>query len=155
VHHFTDGGLQNVWLVNGYTVRQTPYGSAVSIHDMDGLARAICLALTGKHGVLTGKELRYVRQAGMSVSQPALGKLMGVDGQSVARWEKTGRVPKWADKLLRLVYTAHANGDEPVRTAVDRANTVERLISQRILVTESDGQWSPRVCEEASAESAG
>ena len=149
MHHFTDGGLQNVWLVNGYTVRKTPYGPAVSIHDVDGLAQAICLALTGKHGVLTGKELRYIRQAGMSISQPALGRLLGVDGQSVARWEKTGHVPKWADKLLRLIYTAHANGDEPVRKAVERAITVERLVSQRILVRESEGRWSPELRQEA------
>lgn len=134
MHHFTDGGLQNVWLVNGYTVHSTPYGPAVSIHDMDGLARAICLALTQKHGVLSGKEVRYIRQAGMTLSQPALGSLLGVDGQTIARWEKTGHVPKWADKFLRVIYTAHANGDEPVRKAVERAITVERLVSQRILV---------------------
>jgi DNA-binding transcriptional regulator YiaG len=134
MHHFTDGGLQNVWLVNGYTVHSTPYGPAVSIHDMDGLARAICLALTQKHGVLSGKEVRYIRQAGMTLSQPALGSLLGVDGQTLARWEKTGHVPKWADKFLRVIYTAHANGDEPVRKAVERAITVERLVSQRILV---------------------
>lgn len=134
MHHFTDGGLQNVWLVNGYTVHSTPSGPAVSIHDMDGLARAICLALTQKHGVLSGKEVRYIRQAGMTLSQPALGSLLGVDGQTLARWEKTGHVPKWADKFLRVIYTAHANGDEPVRKAVERAITVERLVSQRILV---------------------
>ena len=149
MHHFTDGGLQNVWLVNGYTLLKTPYGQAVSIHDMDGLAQAICLALTDKHGVLSGKELRYVRQAGMSLSQPVLGRMLGVDGQSVARWEKTGHVPKWADKLLRVVYTAHANGDEPVRKAVERAITVERLVSQRILVRESHGRWSPELCDQA------
>lgn len=134
MHHFTDGGLQNVWLVNGYTVHRTPYGSAVSIHDMDGLARAICMALTQKQGVLSGKEVRYIRQAGMTLSQPGLGSLLGVDGQTIARWEKTGHVPKWADKFLRVIYTAHANGDEPVRKAVERAITVERLVSQRILV---------------------
>jgi hypothetical protein len=70
MHHFTDGGLQNVWLVNGYTVHRTPYGSAVSIHDMDGLARAICMALTQKQGVLSGKEVRYIRQAGMYLFTP-------------------------------------------------------------------------------------
>jgi DNA-binding transcriptional regulator YiaG len=139
MHRFTDGGLQNVWLVNGYTVHSTPYGPAVSIHDMDGLARAICLALTQKRGVLSGKEVRYIRQAGMTLSQPGLGSLLGVDGQTIARWEKTGHVPKWADKFLRVIFTAHANGDEPVRKAVERAITVERLVSQRILVRETQG----------------
>ena len=145
MHHYTDGGLDNVWLVNGYSIRRTPYGQAVSIHDIDGLTRAICLALTDKRGVLTGKEFRYLRQAGMSLSQVALGKLLGADAQSIARWEKTGRVPKWANKLLRLVYIAHANGDEPIRIAVERASTVERLIAQRILVREREGHWTPEL----------
>ena len=64
---------------------------------------------------------------GMLLSQPALGKLMGIDGQSVARWEKTSKVPRWADKLVRLLYTAHAEGNEPIAKAVERIKTVERL----------------------------
>ena len=143
--HYTDGGLENVWLVNGYTVRQTPYGRAVAVHDLDGLTRAICLALTRKAGALTGKELRYIRQGGMALSQPALGKLLGADGQSVARWEKTGRVPKWADKLLRLLYVAHADGNEPICRAMERARTVERLVAQKILVTDSGHGWTPQL----------
>jgi hypothetical protein len=30
-------------------------------------------------------------------------ELLGVDGQTIARWEKTGHVPKWADKFLRVI----------------------------------------------------
>jgi DNA-binding transcriptional regulator YiaG len=147
MHHYTDGGLENVWLENGYTIRETPYGPAVAIHDLDGLTRAICMALTDKGGILTGKELRYIRQGGMSLSQAALGKMLGTDEQSVARWEKTGRVPKWADKLVRLMYVAHANGDEPIGRAIERARTVERLTSQRILVKESKRGWTPAIVE--------
>ena len=79
----------------------------------------------------------------MLLSQPALGKLMGIDGQSVARWEKTSKVPLWADKLVRLLYTAQVNGDEPIAKAVERIKTVERLIKQKIVVRESRGQWRP------------
>jgi hypothetical protein len=66
---------------------------------------------------------------------------------SVARWEKTGRAPKWADKLIRLVYAAHANGDAPIRRAIERARTVERLTSQRILVKESRHGWTPAIVD--------
>jgi hypothetical protein len=68
---------------------------------------------------------------------------MGIDGQSVARWEKTSKVPLWADKLVRLLYTAQVNGDEPIAKAVERIKTVERLIKQKIVVRESRGQWRP------------
>jgi DNA-binding transcriptional regulator YiaG len=145
MHHDTDGGLENVWLENGCTIRQTPYGPAVTIHDVDGLTRAICMALTDKAGIVSGKEFRYIRQGGMALSQAALGKMPGVDEQSVARLEKTGRVPKWADKLIRLVYAAHANADAPIRRAIERARTVERLTSQRILVKESRHGWTPAI----------
>ena len=76
-------------------------------------------------------------------SQPALGKLIGVDGQTVARWEKSGRVPRMADKTVRLHYLAHARGDEPIRSAVERVKTVERLVGQRIVVEDLRGHWAP------------
>ena len=143
MYHYTDGGLRNVWLANGYEITQTPYGEGVSFHNLDGLTRSICMALTRKKSPLTGAEFRYIRSAGMLLSQPAMGKLMGIDGQSVARWEKTRKVPLWADKLVRLLYTAQVNGDEPIAKAVERIKTVERLIKQKIVVRESRGQWRP------------
>ena len=148
MYQYTDGGLRNVWLVNGYEIKSTPFGEGVAIHDLDGLTEAICLALTEKAGVLTGVELRYMRSAGMLLSQPALGRLMGIDGQSIARWEKTGKVPRWADKLVRLLYVAHARGNVPIRQAVDRVKTVERMIKQRIVVQERRGHWEPTQQEE-------
>jgi len=150
MYHYTDGGLRNVWLANGYEIKQTPYGEGVSFHNLDGLTTSICIALTKKAGVLTGIEFRYIRSAGMLLSQSALGKLMGIDGQSVARWEKTGKVPKWADKLVRLLYLAQAQGNEPISAAVDRVKTVERLIKQKIVVKESRGQWKPSLQDEDS-----
>jgi hypothetical protein len=44
----------------------------------------------------------------------------------VARWEKTSKVPRWADKLVRLLYTAQAEGSEPIAKAVERIKNVER-----------------------------
>jgi DNA-binding transcriptional regulator YiaG len=148
MYHYTDGGLRNVWLANGYEIKKTPFGEGVAFHNLDGLTKSICIALTKKAGVLTGSEFRYIRSAGMLLSQPALGKLMGIDGQSVARWEKTGKVPKWADKLVRLMYLAQAEGNEPISSAVERVKTVERLVKQRIVVKESRGQWKPSLQDE-------
>jgi putative transcriptional regulator len=66
--HYTDGGLKNVWLLNGFEIRKTPYGKGVAIHDIDGLTNTICLALTNKSSPLTGVEFRYVRSAAMLLS---------------------------------------------------------------------------------------
>ena len=135
MYHYTDGGLRNVWLANGYEIKKTPYGEGVSFHDLDGLTSSICIALTQKAGVLTGSEFR---------------KLMGIDGQSIARWEKTGKVPKWADKLVRLLYLAQAQGNEPIKAAVERVKTVERLVKQKIVVQERRGHWAPKLIEDKS-----
>jgi DNA-binding transcriptional regulator YiaG len=143
MYHYTDGGLRNVWLVNGYEIRQTAHGEGVAFHDLDGLVSAICTALTHQAKPLTGAEFRYIRSAGMRLSQPALASLMGINGQSVARWEKTGRVPRWADKLLRLLHAARAEGSEPIALAVERLQTVERLVKQKIVVQEREGRWLP------------
>lgn len=150
MYHYTDGGLRNVWLVNGYEIRKTPYGNGVAFHNLDGLTQSICTALTRKAAPLTGAEFRYIRSAGMLLSQPALGKLMGIDGQSVARWEKTSKVPRWADKLVRLLYVAQAEGNEPIARAVERIRAVERLVKQKILVKESRGRWRTSLVEENS-----
>jgi len=148
MYHFTDGGLRNIWLVNGYTLHDTPYGKAVAFQDGDGLVRAVCLALTRKVGRLTGVELRYIRSSGFLMSQPSMAKLLGVDGQTVARWEKSGKVPKWADKLVRLLYAAHADGHETIRVAVDRINDVDRLVNQRITLKATCRGWASEVQEE-------
>ena len=141
MYHYTDGGLRNVWLANGFEIKKTPFGDAVTFHDSDGLTQAICQALAAKIGVLTGVELRYIRSAGMRLSQPVLGKLMGIDGQSIARWEKSGKVPRWADKLVRLLYAAQAQGNEPICRVMERIKTVERIVRQRIVVQEDHGHW--------------
>lgn len=151
MYHYTDGGLRNVWLANGYEIKKTPFGDAVTFHDADGLTQAICQALTEKIGILTGVELRYIRSAGMGLSQPALGKLMGIDGQSIARWEKSGKVPRWADKLVRLLYAGHAQGNEPICKVMERIKTVERIVKQRIVVQEERGHWMPSVQEQTVA----
>ena len=104
-----------------------------------------------KSCILTGVELRYIRSAGMGLSQPALGKLMGIDGQSIARWEKSGKVPRWADKLMRLLYAGHAQGNEPICRVMERIKTVERIVKQRIVVQEERGHWTPSVQESTDA----
>ena len=47
-YRYTESGLTNVWLANGYTIRKTKYGKGVSIHDVEGLHRALARALANK-----------------------------------------------------------------------------------------------------------
>lgn len=143
LHRFDDAGLRNVWLANGYTIKRTAYGNAVAVEDVEGLTRVVCRALARKLGRLDGAEFRYLRLH-LRLSQKALAKLFGNTEQSVANWEKRGRVPLWADKHIRLLWEAAQDGDETVKRVVDRINEVERLVNQRIVVEETRRGWRSR-----------
>ncbi len=146
---FDDGGLRNVWLANGYQVVSTAYGKGYAYHDLDGLVHAICKALTRKAGRLTGPEFRYLRSH-LSLSQASLGKLLSVSGQSVAGWEKRGRIPVLADKHLRLLWAEKHSGNEPIRRTMERLNVIERLVNQKIVAIESKGGGWVADAEEAT-----
>lgn len=139
MYRFTDGGLRNVWLANGYTVEKTPYGEVVSIQDVPGLVQAVCKALIRKKTKLTGVEFRYLRQA-MLMSQASLGKALGRSDQSVAIWEKRGQIPKFADSMIRVLYAAHSDGNEKVKNIIHALNDVDRAI--HIIMKESEKGWS-------------
>jgi DNA-binding transcriptional regulator YiaG len=138
MYHFTDGGLRNVWLANGYEIKQTPYGEAVAIQDVSGLTKAICMALIRKKSKLTGAEFRYVRSA-MLMSQASLGKALGRTEQAVAIWEKRGNIPKFADILIRVMFASHANGNEKIKNIIHAMNDTERTI--HIVMQDTKKGW--------------
>ena len=41
MYHYTDSGLDNIFLESGYEEIETTYGAGVEIEDIDGLHRAI------------------------------------------------------------------------------------------------------------------
>jgi DNA-binding transcriptional regulator YiaG len=120
MYHYKGCGLPNVWLVNGYTVHDTPYGKGVSIADVDGLQRVIARELVRKPGRLIGREFRFLRGE-LELSQAKLGGYFGSDAQAVARWEsgKT-RVPKWADRFLRALYREATDRNPAILEIVER-----------------------------------
>ena len=146
MYEFKDAGLKNVWLANGYVIKKTPYGEAAAIEDVPGLTRVICAALVKKPGRLPGAEFRYLRLH-LRLSQKSLAKLFGNTEQAVALWEKNGRVPLWADKLLRLLWSEKENGNETIKRVMDRLDVIERLVSSRIVVSETKRGWKSRVEE--------
>ncbi len=138
MYHYTDGGLRNVWLANGYTIKDTPYGQAVAIQDQQELTTALCVALIRKKARLTGVEFRYIRLS-MLMSQASLGRALGRTEQAVAIWEKSGKVPKFADTLIRVIYAAQANGNEKVKNIIHAMNDTERAI--HIIMKDTPKGW--------------
>ena len=153
MYHYTESGLANVWLENGYVVRDTPYGKSVAVEEADALHQVLALALVNKAGRTTGKELRFLRVM-LGLSQESLGtKCLGVTEQSVSLWERTGKVPKSADVLVRMLVLERLNGNGRVTQLLERINTVDRLVNQRLIAKESRDKWSVKP-QAAPAESA-
>jgi DNA-binding transcriptional regulator YiaG len=138
-YHYTDSGLRNIWLASGFEVVETNYGKGVAIHDVEGLHRAIGETLA-KKAWLTGAEVRFLRKE-MDMSQRALGNLLGNTDQAIAKWEKLGKVPKTADRMIRLIYLEHIGGSVPIRQTIERINDTDRHEQDRMTAEESESGW--------------
>ncbi|MDP1536141.1 MAG: transcriptional regulator [Burkholderiales bacterium] len=142
---YTGCGLRNVWLQNGYAKKMTPYGEAVAIQDAEGLHRALAKAITRKPK-MTGAEFRFIRKE-LDLSQAALGRMFGFEAQTIALWEKNRqRVPKLADRMLRLIYREHAEGNVKIRELIDRENDLDRINNEtdKMIFVDTARGWMPK-----------
>lgn len=100
MYELLDAGVPNIFLKSGYVFRETRYGRGVSITNVEGLTRAIIIALCLRGGRLRGVEFRYIRRA-IGHTQEALSKLFDRTEQTIANWEKRNQVPLEASLLLK------------------------------------------------------
>jgi DNA-binding transcriptional regulator YiaG len=103
--HYTACGLDDVYLVNGFTREYQDDEEFLTIADLDGLWKAIGLHIVKTTKVLGAKDIRFLRDQ-MDMTQAQLGSLLRVSDQTVARWEKgeTKFVPGPADFMLRVLF---------------------------------------------------
>ncbi|GMR17673.1 MAG: hypothetical protein BMS9Abin33_0066 [Gammaproteobacteria bacterium] len=128
--HYTSCGLQNVWLKNGFVVKKTSYGDAISIHNLEGLHRAIGMDLVCNKKILAGGEVRFLRKE-LDMSQNSFAGILGVGETTVRGWEKNRtKITGPASQLLRLLYREHVDGDGSVRGLVERIAELDRLKPQ-------------------------
>jgi DNA-binding transcriptional regulator YiaG len=144
VYHYRQCGLDNVWLENGHEVKATPYGSAVAVRDVSGLHALLAARLVEKTGPLTGKEFRFLR-SWLGMTQEALAGMMGVTVGAVSLWERKDAVPSLNEKMLRLMVLAKTDGNATVHDAIERVNTVHKLVNQKFVVREHDRRLEVRV----------
>ena len=138
MYHYTESGLQHVWLTSGFIVRTTPYGKGVSIQDVAGLHKAICKSIARKPS-LTGAELRFLRKE-MQMSQSALAVLLGTSEQNISLWERRGRIPRASDRLVKLICLEFLKEDVRVLELIKRLND-QGVKAQERLRFEHDKTW--------------
>lgn len=138
-YHYTESGLNNIYLLNGFEVVNTPYGKATSVEDVEGLHKLIGSHLCMKQK-LTGEEFRFLRKE-MGLSQSGLGKILGVTDQALAKWEKNGRVPLTADRFIRLLYLESINENIKIKSFIDQINETDRDEFLRLEIEATDQGW--------------
>ena len=140
MYHYTESGLQNVWLKNGYVIHKTRYGKGVAIRDVEDLHRVIGRSIA-QQPWLTGAQLRFLRKE-MGMSQAALALLLGTSEQNISLWERRGRIPKASDRLIRLLYLEHTDEERPqIRALIDRINALDKVDQERMEFEQSKKEW--------------
>lgn len=144
MYHYKECGLPNVWLENGYKVKQTPYGEAVSVVDADGLLKMLAEKVACKTGRLTGRELWFIRSV-LCLSQKNMARLLGTTEQSLSLWERQGRMPKASEAIARMLALEHLGGNPTIAELIERINTVERMVNQRLVAKERRNAWTSKI----------
>lgn len=140
-YHYRESGLDSVYLMNGFVIRETKRGRTISITDIDGLHQAIGRTLLDERKRLSGKEFRFLRHE-LGMSQSVLGGLIGADEQTVARWEKgRTKAPKTAEATLRLLYEEMLNGNVSVSGTLRRIADLEASLDRRMEFCETAHGW--------------
>ena len=147
MYHYTDCGLDNVWLVNGYQAHDTPYGKGLSIDDIKGLHTCISNELVGSAAGLTGAEFRFLRLE-LDMSQRQVGLLLDKSEQSVANWEKkrNSAVPKAADVILRAIYREKTGNNAKITQLLAQLEAADRAqahAKRRLAFKDVNHQWEP------------
>ena len=77
----------------------------------------------------------------MGLSQSGIGKNLGVSDQAIAKWEKTGRVPKTADRFMRLLYLESIIGNVKIQQYIDQINDTDREDYSKLIIEETITGW--------------
>ena len=148
-YHYRECGLDNIYLLNGYVVEKSPYGEVVTIHDIDGLHRAIGTYLVRERKDLTGTEVRFLRHE-LGMSQKVLGDVLGKTEQTVARWEKEPKeINGTATRLLRVLYQQHVGGNRKVRSLLEQLADLDDLVEEQIRFEDPGDGWRHHIAEAA------
>jgi putative transcriptional regulator len=151
MHHYTESGLDNIYLENGYHIYKTPYGEGLSIENTEGLHKAIGRWLISVPKPLNGAEIRFLRLE-LDTTQRILAALIGTTEQTLRLWEKHRKKPLpgpegqpgSADRLLRALYAEYIGGDGSVRRGLERLAALDKLDSETVCFTASNKRWKPR-----------
>jgi len=142
MYHYTECGLSNVFIKNGFIIENIDGEEYTSIDDINGLHSAIAQIIVDSNKSLTHEEFRFLRIE-LNVSQKMLAIRFGVSEQTIARYEKNNStIPRTTDAALRSLYMESVAKNNPVSYFLDLLSDVEELVSVKdIKLEEVKEHW--------------
>jgi putative transcriptional regulator len=143
-YRYTESGLDNVYLLDGYTIHETPYGKGVSIQNTDALHKAIGKWLIAQPRPLNGADLRFIRTE-MELTQRALAGIIGTEEQTLRLWEKDRKkfMPNGpAERLLRALYSEALGNNVHIKRVLEKLADLDRVEGGKGCFTNKNG-WKP------------
>ena len=142
LHHYVESGLDYVWLAGGFVREETPYGAAVMVENASALDRALADVVLRHRRHLTGQEVRFLRGL-VDLTQEDLGKLLGKDAQSVARWERSKtKIPPTEDRALRQIFFEYLGSQQRFTDTTRQVAAIERDVNTLTARETEGGSWS-------------
>lgn len=143
MYHYTESGLSNVYLKNGFTIERIDGEEFTSIDDMNGLHNTIAQAIVESRKPLTHEEFKFLRIE-LNVSQKMLATRFGVDEQTIARYEKgQTKIPRTTDAALRSLSMESLQKNSPVSYFLDLlVDSEAEEAAKEIRLEEIKDQWA-------------
>ncbi|MBJ7539692.1 helix-turn-helix domain-containing protein [Marinomonas transparens] len=142
MYHYSECGLPNVYLKNGFKVEQIDGEEYTSIDAMNDLHQTIAQAITDSPLGLRSVEFKFLRIE-LNLSQKMLGHRFGVSEQTIARYEKgQSDIPRTTDAALRSLYMEKLEKNSSVSYFLDLLSDAEaQQAAQKILLEEIENHW--------------
>lgn len=142
MYHYTECGLTNVYLKNGFTEENIDNEIYISIDDMNGLHKAIAQIIVDSRQPLSNQAFKFLRVE-LNLSQKVLATRFGVSEQTIARYEKgQSDIPRTTDAALRTLYMESIEKNNPISYFLELLCDAEAQEAQsKILLEEAQEHW--------------
>lgn len=137
-YHYTECGLGNVFLKNGFRFFVVDGKREVHIEDKAGLHRAIGKRICDER-FINGDEFKFLRSE-LGMTRERLGKVVGVSETMVYLWEKNSAIPRQAVAAIKALYLDYIQAHYQMMVLLDNAKREAGSMQQEIYAEYSD-RW--------------
>jgi DNA-binding transcriptional regulator YiaG len=144
-YHYTECGLDNIFLVNGFESMDFEGETVYSVHNTAGLHKAIGENILNKTSLLAGAEIRFLRKE-IEMGQKDLAGVLGVKDQSVANYEKNVHKQSQAvDIIIRMQYASKVGVRKNLEDYLGRL-ALDEIEGNEVQFSEAVDGWETQVC---------